>query len=134
MPQPDYVNAVASVDTDLAPLALDVDPVEQVRQLEAEMEKFDPGLLEKPRWLVFTKADLLPRDEAQAKAEEAVAELGWQAPWSLISSVTHEGTDELMQRVSDELELIEDEERARQEPAGEQPEFPETPPEEWEGS
>jgi GTP-binding protein len=115
---------------DLAPLALDVDPVEQVRQLETEMRKFDAGLLEKPRWLVFTKADLLPPDEARSKAEEAVSELGWESPWALISSVTHEGTEDLMQHVSAELELIEDEERARYEPAGEQPEFPETPPEE----
>mgnify|MGYP001818315907 FL=1 len=114
---------------DLAPLTLDVDPVEQVRQLETEMRKFDPGLLEKPRWLVFSKADLLPPDEARTKAEEAVSELGWEPPWALISSVTHEGTEELMQRVSAELELIEDEERARYVPEEEQPEFPESPPE-----
>ena len=101
---------------DLAPLALDVDPVSQVRKLEEEMRKFDAGLMEKPRWLVFTKADLMPEQEAQSRAEEAVAELGWQAPWLLISSVTKTGTDELMQQVSAKLELIEDEEAAAQEP------------------
>jgi GTP-binding protein len=95
---------------DLAPLALDVDPVDQVLQLEQEMKKFDAGLLDKPRWLVFSKADLLPPGEAQAKAEEAVARLSWGAPWTLISSVTHSGTDELMQQVSAKLELLEDEE------------------------
>ena len=101
---------------DLAPLALDVDPVSQVRQLEEEMRKFDAGLADKPRWLVFTKADLMPPEEARARAEEAVAELGWEAPWMLISSVTKSGTDELMQRVSDELERIaEDEAQARAE-------------------
>ena len=114
---------------DLAPLTLDVDPVEQVRQLETEMRKFDPGLLEKPRWLVFSKTDLLPPDEARTKAEEAVSELGWEPPWALISSVTHEGTEDLMQRVSAELELIEDEERARYVPEEDQPEFPDSPPE-----
>jgi len=61
---------------DLAPLMLDVDPVEQVRQLEQELRNFDPGLMDKPRWLVFTKADLLPPDEARNMAEEAVAGLG----------------------------------------------------------
>ena len=100
---------------DLAPLALDVDPVSQVRKLEEEMQKFDAGLMEKPRWLVFTKADLMPEQEAQARAEQAVSELGWQAPWLLISSVTKAGTDELMQQVSAKLELIEDEEAAAQE-------------------
>jgi len=95
---------------DLAPLALDVDPAEQVRQLEQEMKKFDAGLMDKPRWLVFTKADILPPEEAREKAENTVAELDWEAPWMLISSVTSSGTGELMQRVSAELELMEDEE------------------------
>ena len=61
---------------DLAPLALDVDPVEQVRQLEQEMQKFDAGLMEKPRWLVFTKADLMPPGEAEELRVEELAVLG----------------------------------------------------------
>jgi GTP-binding protein len=95
---------------DLAPLALDVDPADQVRQLEQELGKFDSDLLEKPRWLVFTKADLLPTDEADERAAGVVAELGWEQQWMVISSVTHLGTQELMQAVSARLELIEDEE------------------------
>jgi len=95
---------------DLAPLALEVDPVDQVRQLERELQNFDAGLMEKPRWLVFTKADLMPADEAALKAEQAVADLAWEGPWVLISSVTKTGTEALMQRVSDHLELMEDQE------------------------
>ena len=104
---------------DLAPMSPDDNPVAQVRQLEREMEKFDPALLDKPRWLVFTKVDLLPADEALECAERAVKELEWAAPWVLVSSVTHSGTDELMQRVSLELELIEEAAQAVEE--GEQP-------------
>ncbi len=100
---------------DLAPLMLDVDPVEQVRQLQKELRNFDPGLMDKPRWLVFTKADLLPPDEARSKAEEAVAALGWKDPWMLISSVTKSGTDDLMQKVSLELEVLADEAAAQSE-------------------
>ena len=99
---------------DLAPLMLEVDPVEQVRQLEKELRNFDPGLMDKPRWLVFTKADLLPPDEARSKSEEAVAALGWEKPWMLISSVTKSGTDDLMQKVSVELEILEDEAGVRE--------------------
>jgi GTP-binding protein len=112
---------------DLAPLALDIEPAEQVRQLEREMKKFDAGLLDKPRWLVFTKADLLPSEEAEKRASHAVAELGWDEPWVLISSVTHAGTDDLMQRVSAELELI-DAESAAAEVIEEPAEFPDEPP------
>jgi GTP-binding protein len=112
---------------DLAPLALDVNPEDQVRQLELEMQKFDPGLMDKTRWLVFTKADLLPPGEAQAQAEKAIAELGWEAPWMMISSVTRSGTEELMQRVSAELELLEDEAATSSSEMTEKVEFPETP-------
>jgi GTP-binding protein len=115
---------------DLAPLALDVDPVKQVRQLELEMQKFDAGLMEKPRWLVFTKADLLPEEEALEKAKDAVAELEWCEPWVLISSVTHSGTSELMQQVSTELEILEEEAALAETPFTESAEFPEEPPQE----
>ncbi len=98
---------------DLAPMMLEVDPVEQVQQLERELHNFDPGLMDKPRWLVFTKSDLLPPDEARSKAEEAVAALDWQGPWMLISSVTKSGTEDLMQKVSLELEILEDEARSQ---------------------
>lgn len=88
---------------DLAPLDDDVDPATQVLQLGSELERFDPGLVNKPRWLVFTKADLLPPTEALQRAENVVAELAWDHPWVVISSATGEGTRELMQRVSDAL-------------------------------
>jgi GTP-binding protein len=107
---------------DLAPMALDVDPAEQVRQLERELQNFDPELMNKPRWLVFTKADLLPPEVAEAKAEEAVALLEWSGPWMLISSVTHSGTEELMQKVSAQLELIEDQEEVSAADSAEDPE------------
>lgn len=112
---------------DLAPLALDVSPVDQVRQLELEMEKFDPGLMEKPRWLIFSKADLLPPEEARQRAEEAVAELGWGGPWMLISSVTQSGTEDLMQQVSAELERMVDEEAEAAFTLPDSAEFPEEP-------
>ena len=100
---------------DIAPLMLDVDPVEQVRQLQKELRNFDPGLMDKPRWLVFTKADLLPLDDAREVAEDAVVALGWKEPWMLISSVTKSGTDDLMQKISLKLEILQDELEARPE-------------------
>jgi uncharacterized protein with NRDE domain len=56
-----------------------------------------------------------------------VAELGWEAPWMMISSVTHSGTDELMQRISAELELLADEEAAASRELPDTAEFPEEP-------
>jgi GTP-binding protein len=97
---------------DLAPVALDDDPVEQVRQLEHELCKFDPELMNKPRWLVFTKTDLLPIEEAKSKAGEAIEALGWDQPWTMISSVTGTGTEQLMQKVMTALEELAEDEKA----------------------
>ncbi|HHW4680436.1 MAG TPA: GTPase ObgE, partial [Xylella taiwanensis] len=52
-------------------------PTEQVRKLELELERHDPALLAKPRWLVLNKADVMPEEEAHAVAEALIAELGW---------------------------------------------------------
>ena len=73
-----------------------VSPVEQVRAIERELERHDPELLAKPRWLVLNKADLMFEDEAKAAAEQIVAELGWTAPWYLVSALGREGTWPIM--------------------------------------
>ncbi|MCM2355907.1 MAG: GTPase ObgE, partial [Arenimonas sp.] len=68
------------------------DPVQQVRAIEAELRKHDPAMLEKPRWLVMNKADLLPEDERQARARAVVEALDWKEPWFLVSAIGREGT------------------------------------------
>jgi GTP-binding protein len=71
-------------------------PAEQVRAIEHELRKHDPAMLEKPRWLVLNKADLMFEDESRARAEEIVAELGWTQPWYLVSALSREGTWPIM--------------------------------------
>ena len=87
------------------------DPVEQVRTIERELEKFDAGLLDKPRWLLINKADLMDPDEARAEADRIVSELGWEQPWFLVSGIAHEGTREVMLKVQAELDRLDQLER-----------------------
>ncbi|NNE05139.1 MAG: GTPase ObgE [Xanthomonadales bacterium] len=101
---------------DIAPLDPQQDPAAEFRQLEHELAGFDADLVEKPRWLVFTKADLLPGDEAQARATQVVAELGWEGQWYLVSSVTREGTEALMQDIMEALDIMAEEQAAQAEP------------------
>ena len=89
-------------------------PEDAVRKLEQELLNFDSSLGEKPRWLVFTKSDVVEQSEAEEIAARVVKELDWTAPWFLISSVTRNGTDELMQsigRALDEMNEIEAEQQ-----------------------
>ena len=76
---------------DMAPLDGE-DPVQQVRTIEAELARFDPTLLGRPRWLLLNKADLVPESERSAVASRVVAALDWQSPWFIISAATREGT------------------------------------------
>ncbi|MBP6749180.1 MAG: GTPase ObgE [Xanthomonadaceae bacterium] len=93
---------------DMAPMAYDdgvevggvtASPVEQVRAIEHELRKYDPGMLEKPRWLVLNKADLMFEDEARERAESIVAELDWKEPWFMVSALSREGTWPIMLEV-----------------------------------
>ena len=77
---------------DMAPFDEGTDPVYQVRAIEDELRKHDPAMLEKPRWLVLNKADLLPEDERQARAEALVKALDWKEPWFISSAIGREGT------------------------------------------
>jgi GTP-binding protein len=108
---------------DLAPTAIETDLPTQVRKLEGEMRRYDESLMDKPRWLVFTKADLMPAEEANGMAESAVAALDWTEPWYLISSVSGEGTRQLMADVMTGLEAL-DADKA--EAAGSEENGPET--------
>ena len=92
---------------DMAPTAMEGDLTLQVRKLENEMRRYDETLLEKPRWLVFTKADLMPMDEAQENAKTTVEALNWDAPWYLISSVSGSGTNKMTADVMSGLEVLE---------------------------
>ncbi|MUV15166.1 GTPase ObgE [Noviluteimonas gilva] len=83
---------------DMAPMegGVEASPAEQVRAIEHELRKYDPAMLEKPRWLVLNKADLMFEDEARAQAEAVVQELGWTQPWYMVSALAREGTWPIM--------------------------------------
>lgn len=84
---------------DLAPFDEAIDPVAQVRAIEVELGKHDPALLEKPRWLVLNKSDLLDADEAEAKARAVIEALDWQQPWFRVSAIGREGTWPIMLKI-----------------------------------
>lgn len=114
---------------DIAPLDENYDAVTEIRQLEQELEKFDSELMNKPRWLTFTKTDLLGAGEAQSRAEEIIEAIGWDAPWALISSVTQSGTMELMQKIMSAIEEMDEiAELAEKTEEVQDFEMPETPP------
>jgi len=73
-----------------------VSPADQIRAIERELEKHDPELLDKPRWLVLNKADLLLEEEQQAAVKAILEELQWKDRWYLVSAIGREGTWPIM--------------------------------------
>lgn len=90
------------------------DAADLVRAIERELEKFDAGLMDKPRWLLFNKADLLTAEDAQAHATRAVEALGWTGPWFIVSGLAHAGTREVMLKVQAFLDELRREELERE--------------------
>ena len=77
---------------DIAPMDGETDPVEQIRVIENELKGFDPELLERERWLVFNKIDLIPAEERERVAKAIVRKLKWKGPWYLVSAIARENT------------------------------------------
>lgn len=92
---------------DIAPVDPNADPVRDAQSIVAELGKFSEDLLAKPRWLVLNKSDLLPPEEAVAKAIAIAQALDYQGPAFLISGATHVGTTDLTEAVMRFLESAE---------------------------
>ena len=86
---------------DIVPMegGVEMSPADQVRAIERELERHDPELLKKPRWLVLNKADLLLEEEQKEVAEAVIAELGWTDRWYLVSAISREGTWPIMKDI-----------------------------------
>jgi GTP-binding protein len=49
-----------------------------VRAIVAELEKYDPELAAKPRWIVLNKLDMVPADERAERVKSFVKRLRWK--------------------------------------------------------
>jgi GTPase len=95
---------VLCVLVDLAP-ADGTEPAEQVRILSHELGEYRPDLLERPRLVVGTKADIVQPDE--------LVSLGWEHP--VISAVTGQGVRDLVGRMA---ALVHEARASAEEPEG----------------
>ena len=88
---------------DLAPFDEGVDPVKDARDIVHELEKFDPELAAKPRWLVLNKIDMIPADELKRRVSDFTKRFKWKGPVYTISALTHKNCEELARAIYQEL-------------------------------
>ena len=91
------------------------DPVESMRIIELELEKFSPELAKRERWLVLNKLDLLPEEEREQVCDEIIRRLDWQGPVYRIAAISKDGTRRLTQDIMEHIEQIQDSEEQSQE-------------------
>ena len=104
---------------DLAPFD-GSDPVEQAETIINELDNYSHELVNKPRWLVLNKTDLLDEDALKIKQDEIIRRLNWQGPLYTISAISKQGTEKLAFDIMQQLELdreLEQEQEKEQEQA-----------------
>jgi GTP-binding protein len=89
---------------DLAPFEATVDPVKEAKALVNELKKYDEELVDKPRWLVLNKLDMVPEAERAKKVKDFVKKFGFKGPVFEISALSHDGTQELVNAIQKYLE------------------------------
>lgn len=96
---------------DIAPLDSSVDCAAEVKQIEQELSRYSAELLDKERWLVLNKKDLLPDEIFQERRRELIEDVQWEGPVYGISAVTGEGVKNLIGALMQRLETIWQDER-----------------------
>jgi GTP-binding protein len=84
---------------DIAPFDESIDPAEQVRIIENELRQHDPEMLNKPRWLILNKGDLLDDDTRAERAQAIIDALDWKEPWFTVSAIGRDGTWPIMLKI-----------------------------------
>ncbi|MEG1051004.1 MAG: GTPase ObgE, partial [Janthinobacterium sp.] len=79
---------------DLAPFETNVDPVKEAKALVKELKKYDESLVDKPRWLVLNKLDMVPEEERKKIVKDFLKRFAWKGPVFEISALNHQGCPE----------------------------------------
>ena len=91
---------------DIAPID-DVDPVDSILTLNAELQRYSKELSERERWLVLNKTDLLTEAELKIRKQQICDKLKWQGPVFTISALAQQGTQALVNAIMQRLEELE---------------------------
>jgi len=94
------------------------DPVENIKAISLELEKFSPALAGLPRWLVLNKIDLALPEEVELIEQDIIERLAWQGPVFKTSGLTRDGAMQVCYKL---MEAIEEQRRLE----NENPEFAE---------
>ncbi|HRD68884.1 MAG TPA: GTPase ObgE [Legionella sp.] len=80
---------------DIAPLD-ESDPVVSAKAIINELAEYSPDLVNKPRWLVLNKIDMIPDEQEREERIKSIVEgLNWKGKVFSISAISSQGTQQL---------------------------------------
>lgn len=77
--------------------------IHNIQTIESELKQYDPELLEKPRWLVFNKIDVMPKESVSHRVAQIIEKIEWKGPVFAVSAITATGTQVLCQSMMNYL-------------------------------
>ncbi len=81
------------------------DPIEDVKLINYELERYSPELASRPQMILANKSDALDEETVDVKAfENFVADNGWELFY--VSAATGAGLDDMIKRVAEMLEEL----------------------------
>ena len=91
---------------DLAPFDDNIDPVADAVAIVNELRKYDEALVEKPRWLVLNKVDMISEEDRKKVVADFIKRFKWKGPVFEISALTGLGCDKLCYSLQDYLDSV----------------------------
>jgi GTPase len=94
---------------DLAPPDPEADPVHDAKAIVHELEKYNPELAAKPRWLILNKLDLIPEEDREQRVADFVKTYGLDIetnPVFRISAISGEGCRPLIYKLADAIDKL----------------------------
>lgn len=95
---------------DIAPIDPDANPVKDAKAIVGELEKHDPELAAKPRWLVLNKLDLIPEEDREKAVKDFLTAYKkatkYDGPVFTIAAINGEGTKPLIYAIQEALEQM----------------------------
>jgi len=89
---------------DVAPADPSHDPLTDASTIIEELQKYGAGLLEKPRWLVLNKVDMLSKQSRKDIRSRLLSAMRWTDRCFEISAISGEGCVELTFAIMEHLE------------------------------
>jgi len=86
---------------DAGPARTAAEVAADIHEIETELRQYETGLLDRPRWLVLNKLDLLAEPDRDERVAELRQALNWEGRLAAVSAATGWGCRDLMLAVQE---------------------------------